>query len=299
MKIAYVDKAFRAESMDLIEKANTILLDYGAQGYILTLRQLYYQFVSKGFLANTQANYKRLGAIINDARLAGLIDWSSLEDRTRDLSGLPHWDSPGQIIQSAARGYMTDRWASQEFRVEVWIEKEALAGVFQRVCNELDVPFFCCRGYVSQSEMWRAARRLRYYMDQGQKVALLHFGDHDPSGIDMSRDIWERAKMFRTFGIDFRRLALNMNQVEQYDPPPNPAKLTDSRVGSYLVEYGDQSWELDALEPDVLAALVRDEIEGHFLDRDRWDTDTAEVEEERGILDAIVGRWEDVKDFLS
>src|SRR5262249_21694061 len=151
-KIAYVPKTFRGSSQTLIDRANQIIADYLAQGYRLTLRQLYYQFVSRDLIPNNLKSYKRLGNIIHDARLAGLIDWDVSEDRTRNLHELPSWDSPETIIDACASQFRIDKWKNQECRVEVWIEKEALAGVFERVCDELQVPFFSCRGYTSQSE---------------------------------------------------------------------------------------------------------------------------------------------------
>jgi len=222
----------------------------------LTLRQLYYQFVSRDLIANTMKSYKRLGGIINDARLAGLIDWLAIEDRTRSVSSLSHWEDPAQIIRVCADQYRIDKWADQSCRPEVWIEKEALAGVVEGVCHELDISFLCCRGYTSQSEMWSSAMRLKAMKEAGQVPMILHFGDHDPSGIDMSRDITDRIKMFMG-GVELKRMALNLDQVEEYGPPPNPAKITDSRFAAYEREFGGESWELDALEPKVIAGLIR------------------------------------------
>lgn len=285
-KICYQDHRFSPSSAEIIVQANEIIEDYQAQGYVLTLRQLYYQFVSKDMLANTQKSYKRLGGIVNDARLAGLMDWNAIEDRTRSLTDLSHWDSPADIIDTCARQFRYDKWAKQPTRVVVYVEKEALAGVFERVCQKLDVPYLSCRGYGSQSIMWREARRMR-----GQKMVLLHFGDHDPSGMDMSRDIVDRLRVFGV-GVDFRRLALNMAQVDQYSPPPNPAKLTDSRAEAYVQEYGDDSWELDALEPSVLAELVRDEVT-EIRDQGLWDSEVAREDEAKARLSDIAATWED------
>jgi len=191
-KLCYIDKNFRGATLDTIKKVNGIIATYQAQGYSLTLRQVFYQMVSRDWLANTQKNYSKLGNVINDARLAGYIDWDAIEDRTRNLHRLDMWSDPQAIIRYAAGWYLTDKWRDQDYRVEVWIEKEALAGVFERVCDEVEVPFFACRGYTSQSEMWRAAMRLKRWEDYGFKTVILHFGDHDPSGIDMSRDIMDR-----------------------------------------------------------------------------------------------------------
>lgn len=177
MKICYVEKTFRAAALATIAQANRIVAEYQRAGYRLTLRQLYYQFVSRGWIENTIQRYKRLGATICDARLAGLIDWDAIEDRTRNLNALPHWTGPDDIVEACARQFRVEVWATQPKRVEVWIEKEALAGVFERVCNDLHVPFFCCRGYTSASEVWSAAQRMRGYVQAGQRMVVLHFGD--------------------------------------------------------------------------------------------------------------------------
>jgi len=176
--------------------------------------------------------------------------------------------------------------------VEVWIEKDALVGVFERVSQELDIGLFSCRGYTSQSEMWVAAQRLRRYEQAGQEVVILHFGDHDPSGLDMTRDITDRLALFGA-NLDVRRLALTMDQVREYNPPPNPAKETDSRFTAYIQEYGDESWELDALPPDVLADLVRAEVDT-LKDLDRWNAATSLEKSHKQTLAAVAESWDDV-----
>ena len=253
MKEAFLQKRFQLSSLILIEEANNIIEEYRKRRFILTLRQLYYQFVARGILENSVKNYKKLGSVVNDARLAGHIDWSAIEDRTRNLKSLPSWNSPQDILDSAIYGYHLNRWKDQKNYVEVWIEKEALAGVIERICNTLDIPFFACRGYVSQSEQYNAGKRL-LSIAKHRAVTVLHLGDHDPSGIDMTRDNDDRLSMFAEGGVYLRRIALNMDQVEEYNPPPNPAKTTDTRYESYINEYGEESWELDALDPDVLEA---------------------------------------------
>lgn len=257
--IVYREKRFNKSSRTLIDLANKIIADYRTQGFRLTLRQLYYQFVSRDLIANTLKEYKRLGSVINDARLAGLIDWNAIEDRTRSVRSVSTWDSPSSIVQACARQYRLDQWEGQQFRPEIWIEKEALAGVVEGVCGELGVSYLSCRGYTSQSEMWSSASRLASLDADGQHPVILHFGDHDPSGIDMSRDIRERLEMFGAH-VEFRRLALNMDQVKKHAPPPNPAKVTDSRFESYQRKFGNDSWELDALEPKLLVSMIRREI---------------------------------------
>jgi hypothetical protein len=295
-RIAYAATNFSSGSLEIIDHANEICEDYAAQGYNLTLRQLYYQFVSRDLLPNTMQSYKRLGSIVNDARLAGLIDWNHLEDRTRNLSKLAMWDSPEDIVDAVARQYRTKLWDNQAWHVEVWVEKEALADVVSRPAERWFVPYFPCRGYVSQSEMWRAGQRLLAAEKLGKKTVIIHLGDHDPSGVDMTRDI--RDRLF-TFGSDVEvtRIALTMGQVEQYSPPPNPAKVTDSRAAVYMDEYGDESWELDALDPATLDALIERHILEH-LDREQWDEDHELMEADRSILTAMSDNWRELADFV-
>jgi hypothetical protein len=294
-KICYVKRKFSAESLAIIEKANEIITDMLAQGFDLTLRQLYYQFVSKAIIPNTERSYKNLGSIVNDGRLAGLIDWDHISDRTRFLRQNSHWGSPEEIIRGAAQSYKIDMWARQKYRPEVWIEKDALVGVIEGVCRHEDVPFFSCRGYTSQSEMWTAAMRLKEWahgFHPAQTPIIFHLGDHDPSGKDMTRDVTERIELFMG-GVCLERLALNMDQIEEYNPPPNPAKITDSRATAYIAEFGDSSWELDALEPRVIVDLVRKNVD-KLKNKKIWAEDKARWTKEKTLLDKASKHWDQI-----
>ena len=351
----YAPHRFGADALAIIAQAETICRAYAEQGYDLTLRQLYYQFVARDLIPNTDRSYKNLGSIINDARLAGYLSWDYLVDRTRNVRRNGHWTEPGGIVRDAARSYHTDLWIDQPIRVEVWIEKDALVGVLEPVCDELDVPLFSCRGYTSQSEMWAASQRLRQWIEgtpddeEGQHVVILHLGDHDPSGIDMTRDIRDRLKLFlrgdwiaecgqeaaSSFlaydtdvepdsddwedwprklqdqfaehvemyeghwgdALTVKRIALTREQIDQYQPPPNPAKVTDSRAGAYIAEHGRQSWELDALDPATLSALVRTHVAAH-TDHDRMRAQREAMEADREVLTTAARRWPLVAKYL-
>lgn len=295
MKIAYINKKFSKTSLAIIACANDIIEEYSKQGYVLTLRQLYYQFVSRDLIANRQSEYKRLGSIISDGRLAGLIDWEAIEDRGRRLNDFTTWSDPSAIINACAQQYKLDLWEDQEYRPEVWVEKEALLSVIQTACEKYRVPYFACKGYVSQSAMWSAgAKRLGSCFKNGQTPIIIHLGDHDPSGIDMTRDIFDRLDLFTGECVEVDRIALNFDQIHKYNPPPNPAKTTDSRFGQYINKYGDESWELDALTPNVLVSLIQDKIES-FLDTDKWDTLQKKEQDEQEILIAISDNYDLVK----
>lgn len=295
--ICYVKKSFRGKTLALIEQAVKLIAEYQAQGYDLTLRQLFYAHVSRNLLPNTERSYKLLGDVVNDGRLAGLIDWNSIVDRTRHVRENNHWSGPAEIVRACAQQFQINKWAGQKKRVIVLIEKDALIGVIEPVCRKLDTPCLSCRGYTSQTEMWNLGQRLLgWAQDRGATPVVLHLGDHDPSGIDMSRDIEERLQLFLNgVPFEFDRLALNMHQVKQYKPPPNPAKLTDSRCGGYTAKYGDKSWELDALEPKVLSELVRSNTLKH-LDSKLYNQRVKEEEAHRATLSDAATEMEKGKD---
>lgn len=296
-RIKYETITLSAKKRAMIDKANEIIAEYSAAGYDLTLRQLYYQFVARDLLPNRQLEYKRLGDAINDGRLVGLIDWNAIVDRTRNLRSVGSWSSPESILQTCAEQFKYDPWLTQDRYVEVWIEKDALVGVIANVCEDFRVPYFSCRGYTSQSEMWSAGRRLLSARRRGKTPVVLHFGDHDPSGIDMTRDIEDRLAMFSEGFIHVDRLALNMDQVRAYDPPPNPAKLTDTRSTSYIREYGDESWELDALDPATLSGLIETEIQG-LIDDDAWERSMNRENDARKNLGLIARDYNRIIDTL-
>lgn len=296
MREAYEDWNPTAASLDLVRIANDICAEMRAQGYNLTLRQLYYQFVARGYIPNTDRSYKNLGNVVNKGRLAGLIDWNYLEDRTRNIEGGGGFETPGELVKLYGPAYSMDHWVDQDYRVEVWVEKEALVSVAARAANLLDVSYFACRGYVSQSELHAAAMRHLEYQDGGQPVVVVHLGDHDPSGIDMTRDIQDRLQLFGT-STEVRRIALNMDQIEQYSPPPNPAKVTDSRAGGYIRKHGQSSWELDALQPRVINDLITAEVE-NWMDRDLWDAVQVEQEQGQAELRKLGDNWDAVAEFI-
>lgn len=304
--ISYRPKVFSAAHLKVIEQATAIAETYRRQGYNLTLRQLYYQFVARGLISNRDTEYKRLGSILNDARVAGEFDWDYITDRTRNVRGGDGaMTDPAEVIEPLA--YAMALWEGQSERVEVWVEKDALVEVVGRAASRYRAAYFSCRGYTSVSELHVAAERIEGYLDEEgvEQVTILHLGDHDPSGIDMTRDITDRLTMFlEGDGYDpygqlaIDRIALNMDQVRQYNPPPNPAKLTDSRAVDYIRTHGDESWELDALDPTVLNALIVQRIDG-LVDHGLWNDRLGEQQKGRATLTAAQEHWPSVATFLA
>lgn len=296
MQIQYETKNLRQPTLDVIEKANEILEEYSAQGFTITLRQLYYQFVARDLIPNNQKEYKKLGDAISSGRRCGLIDWDYLIDRTRFVRKPAQWESPAAILSAVADQYDIDRWEEQDYRPEVWVEKDALVGVVERSCNQWKVPFLSCRGFMSDSEIWSSARRFKA-IAKSQTPMIIHLGDHDPSGIDMTRDIRDRLELFANRPIEVLRIALNSDQIQEYNPPPNFAKVTDSRFEAYQAIHGDESWELDALSPDIIDGLINAAIEP-LVNMNQWDESQERMEAEREQLQKLSTNWEAVAKFI-
>lgn len=294
-KVCYIEKKFNKASLQKIEWINSVIERYKYQGLELTLRQVYYQLVAKDLIENTERSYKNIGTLVSEARLAGLIDWNAIVDRTRGLRRNSHFSHPSEVISAARFSYMLDRWENQPNYVEVWIEKDALVGIVSRAASPLDVPYFSCRGYTSQSEMWIAAQRFRNQQSKKKRI-IIHLGDHDPSGIDMTRDIQDRLNLFGA-NVQVKRVALTMEQIEAYNPPPNPAKITDSRAKDYIEKYGNESWELDALEPQVIIDLIRDEIE-MLINYDKLDIVEHKENKDVELLKKIENNYEKVAKYV-
>ncbi len=289
---------FKTAAQNTIDQAQEVIAEMEAQGYVLTLRQLYYQFVSRNWIANEEREYKRLGRIMADAREDGQVSWTAIEDRGRNCYGPNPEEDPAKVVDGIEHGLVFDLWARQDDYVEVWVEKSALEGVVARPCDKLHVPYMACKGYLSTSEAWRAGQRFREALDDGKRCTLIHLSDHDPSGFDMTRDNGERLNLFaETERVTVRRIALNMDQVEQYGPPPNPTKLTDSRAPGYVREFGTSSWELDALEPSVLDALITDTVD-EYRNIDRWEEALEDQDVARRSLAALSENWGLVERFL-
>jgi len=275
------------DRLDRIDQIIEIVNDYPDQK--LTARQVYYQFVSRGWLENNVKNYKNLTVLLTDARYAGLVDWDAIEDRNREPDTPSDWPNIEALVDTALRSFRLPRWKGQDHHVELWVEKAALAGILGPIARRFHITLMVNKGYSSASAMKDAAERMmracEEESDEGSTKTpiLLYLGDHDPSGKDMVRDIDDRLTEFGVEELEVKNIALTTAQVRKYNPPPNPAKLTDSRAKAYIEEFGDSSWELDALPPPALTQLVESSIR-NLINQELMDTMIAEEESERQLL---------------
>lgn len=295
---------------------NEIIEEYSAQGYTLTLRQLYYQLVTKNIIDNNTKEYGKLSNLLKKGRMAGIIDWDAIEDRQR-VPKIPYSaDNIPDALDDLLNQYRLDRMHNQDVLIEVWSEKDALSGILYEITSKYHVRLVINRGYGSITAIYDAYKRFRKAIINEKPVYVLYFGDHDPSGLDMVRDIRERLLNLLTFGItrdkinDFKKVAnnedlrdminshivwvkslfevhhigLTYDQVLEYEPPPNPAKENDPRSRWYKENYGNSSWEVDALRPDILNSLLTEAIEdkismikfGEVLEQENKDKDKLE-----------------------
>lgn len=292
MKEKFIDWRPTGQTKKIISLANEILGTYMASGYVVTVRQLYYQFIRRNVFPNDEKTYKKLIRTISLARQAGFIDWDHIEDRGRGLLEYPVRDNTSAMVRGLQNQVQVDMWENQPYYLEVWVEKDALGNVVERGCMRRKVPHLCCRGYVSSSEVYTAGRRIKRAISDGKQCIIIHLGDHDPSGIDMTRDNIERLDMFsgRSDDVAIQRIALNMDQIKKYNPPPNFVKEKDSRKTGYEKQYGTNSWELDALSPEVISETIERAIES-YVDEDKWNEQLRIQEELREPLVQLSNNW--------
>jgi hypothetical protein len=192
MKIKFRDIKLSKDNKDRLEVVNSIIEEYQEDGYTLTLRQLYYQLVSRDIIPNEQKEYAKLSKLLKEGRMAGVVDWEAIEDRVRNLSKPSHWDSPKSILEVAHSQYRKNRLKDQDVHIEVWVEKDALSSVVERATNPYGIGVMVNRGYSSVSAMFEAYERFSERIKEGKAIYILYIGDHDPSGVDMIRDVEER-----------------------------------------------------------------------------------------------------------
>lgn len=246
------------KNIEKLSIVNGIIEEYISEGYRLTLRQLYYQLVSRDIVPNSQKEYAKLSTLLVKGRMAGEVDWGAIEDRVR-IPFLPYWvRSIKEAIDDTINQYRLDRMEGQENYIELWVEKDALSGVLKPITSFYHIDLMVNRGYSSCSAMYDSADRFKNH--SGQKGFILYLGDHDPSGLDMIRDIEDRLSNFEV-EVEVQHIGLTFEQIKKYNPPPNPAKFKDPRAKEYIEKFGKMSWEVDALNPKTLNALVKKGIE--------------------------------------
>ena len=282
-KICYRDELhLNSKNIERLEEINQIIEEYAAQDYKLTLRQLYYQLVSRDIIPNKKTEYAKLSHILKNGRMAGVVDFDAIEDRIREPKR-PYWvEGVTDALEDTIKQYRLDRQEGQDVYIECWSEKDALFNILYRVTKYYHIYLVINRGYSSCTAMHDAHQRF----ECNDNNIIFYLGDHDPSGLDMIRDIRDRLEEFGS-NLEVVPIALTTAQIRQYDPPPNYAKITDPRAKWYMQEYGNTSWEVDALEPDVLHSLLRRHIESQ-MDMNLFQDILNQEEEDKETLQRMI-----------
>jgi len=269
MKEQFRSKRFNSKRRNLLQKCISIVNEYEEQGIKITLRQLYYQLVARDIIPNVDKEYHKICVLITDARYCGLIDWNAIEDRIRIPYKHAEFENVLDLINAAKHSYRLDRWADQDYYVELFTEKDAISSVLKPIADKWHIYLNVNRGYSSATAIYDASKRFLNASNEGKECILSYLGDHDPFGLDMIRDIQTRLDEFCFPDlVKVIHVALTMDQVRKYNPPPNPAKLTDSRAKDYIAQFGRISWEVDALPPDVTIDLVNSKIK-EYVDEEK------------------------------
>ena len=223
---------------------------------------------------------------LQKGRESGAIPYEAIEDRSRTVDSLPHWEDISDRLNSAAASHRLDLWANQEYRPEIWTEKQAVFGIVLDLQEEYDLACYSCRGFDSLSKKHEAEIRLTDYVDNGQTPIVFYFGDCDPSGNIMDKGERGLQKYVPT-GAQFKRVAITINQARERNLPPIPAKESDTRTTGYIAKNGSADcWEVDALPPDEIQRLIRESVEP-LIDRDLWDKTLKRQVKERARLREI------------
>jgi len=266
------ERMTKCEKSRLNERCIAIVEDYASQGFRVTVRQVHYQVVSRfpEDYPNTPETYGRVQRMLKEGRETGSIDWQNIEDRTRSLDAPAHWDSPLDMIRSDSTVFRLDLWAGQQYRPEIWTEKQAATGIVLDLQDTYHLTLYSCRGFNSLSGAYSTRQRFERYLENGQTPIILYIGDCDPSGQIMDMGDNGIASHLPE-GAVLERLALTPQQAAMRNLPPLPAKLSDSRTAGYIVRNGNaHCWELDALAPNEIQALITNRLT-ELIDRPIWD----------------------------
>jgi hypothetical protein len=245
----------------------------------MTVRQVFYQMVSRGLIEKTEAEYKNtVVRLLTDMRISGELPFGWIADNTRWQRKPLTFSSMEAAIRRTAECYRRSLWDDQEVHVEIWLEKDALSGVLYEETASWDVPLMVTRGYPSVSYLYEAAEAIGY---NGKPAHLYYFGDYDPSGLDISRNVEERLREFAPDAeIEFTRVAVTPDQVVSMGLPTRPTKKTDSRSKNFGT---DESVEVDAIPPKTLRLMVSSCITQHIDRRALEVTQLAEAEEQKAL----------------
>lgn len=262
------------------------------QYWALTLRQIYYQLVAKGYIENNKSSYNALSKLVKWMRIDGRIPWDALEDRSRTLGRKRGWSNTKEFLEhelkTMFKGYTRCRVQTQPKYIEVWVEKDALSQIFHKVVYPYCIRSTAVRGYSSVTFLADYYVRATEAIMQGKKPVVLYFGDLDPSGVQMLEASIETLEdELDLYDVEFKRIGLNPEHIKKYDLPADPSaiKISDPRYDAYVRRYGEVAVELDAVHPADLKKMIKNAVENELDMEAYWHEDYLNIEDSGDIDD--------------
>lgn len=274
-------------------KTDAILSVLGSFDGAMSTRQVFYQVVSLGVIQNDKREYESLQRLLVNLRKDGVVPYNRIVDRTRARYQQAGWSGVSALMDSAAKVYRRNYWATQRFVPIIACEKAALEGVIRQVVDEFGAPLWVFRGYPSTSFLFDLAMDIDQLVRDGKYVKIFYFGDCDPSGWNIEDTTVKKLREEHDAEFEWERWGLMFEDLKKHNLIELEVKSSDSRAKAYLAQYGNRSAELDALPPAELAHRVRTAIQS-CIDPDEWARMEAIEKEERSTLNSVVGNWEEI-----
>jgi hypothetical protein len=283
-------KRRRATKAEMEERAR-FLIAYAREHGPVTVRGLYYQAEVHGIpgIDKTDGSYNKVQAQVLKLRRAGRMSYSWISDATRWMRKPTSFDSVEDALNDLAASYRRNLWRDADCYVEIWCEKDALAGTIYPVTSAYDVPLMVARGFSSETFCYEAVAARG---NDQRPYVVYYLGDFDRAGRDAARSLHEKLRRFareETIPVVFEHLAITIEQIEELRLPTRPHKRSTP---------SDRAWphafacELDAMPPDRLRSLVEQAINRH-LSQDQLRIERIVQESQREGLLALAGRFGD------
>jgi hypothetical protein len=283
---------YRKRKAAILEVAKQILAKWELAGTKKTLRGLHYELADINAYANTDSNWNTLSEIITAARWAGVVDWAALDLLRLQIRYPNEFENMQQAIEELAEVYRLPRWANQPEYVEVWIEKDTLTGLLEPITKKYHVRYVTNSGFASKKAIYDASERFKEVAAMGKDCTMIYLGDHDPAGISMYDSIKnDLTAMYCPAEVVMP--ALTKEQIRKYGLLPQPLKPGEKKKKKYIETTGcTESWELDALPPNVLEQVLIGEIEKH-LDKTKYNEIIEREQQDKEKLRKFVKGWRD------
>ena len=273
----------RRRTLAQVEQLERQIVEVLEQDNPQSVRHVFYRMTDPRLpepVEKTEAGYRQVQQRLALMRRSGHIPYGWITDATRSGSHVNTFSSPGEFLQRVSSLYRGNPWADCDQYCEVWTESRSLAGVVQGLCSELAVSLYPAGGFASMTLLYDAAQYIEQRASDKESAVVFYVGDYDPAGVLIDQSIEQelREHLPDGFPLEFQRIAVNEDQVIEYDLPTKPRKASDARRLDIT-----ETVEAEAMPAATLRELLRSSIEGLLPDGAVEDMDQTDEEEREGI----------------